>query len=123
MTMRGVGLHLSRRKAPRRISTNPPPASHFPPRRQREGQPRSSTFGGTQLLLDSYTRDDLGRVVALSETIAGATTNSAFTYDPTGRLIAVSRNGVADASYEYDAHDNRTRVTSINGVVTGAYDV
>ncbi|MCM2281303.1 MAG: hypothetical protein NDI61_05580 [Bdellovibrionaceae bacterium] len=67
----------------------------------------------------TYTRDDLGRVSAKSETIGGTTTTYGFTYDTAGRLTDVMVNGSAYSNYTYDTNSNRTSRT-ISGVTVNA---
>lgn len=78
--------------------------------------------GGAPLLEMSYTRDALGRIIELTETVAGVTTTNAHTYDLAGRLMEVREDGMATAVYEYDANGNRVRLTTPSGTVTGTYD-
>ena len=80
------------------------------------------TYSGGSLYQSSYTRDSLGRVTELSETIDGTTTVSVFTYDSAGRLFEVRRNGALAATYEFDANGNRSRLSTPNGVVVGSSD-
>jgi RHS repeat-associated protein len=82
----------------------------------------SVTFGTGTLFQTQYTRDDLGRITGLTETMGGQTSTYAFAYDSIGRLKEVKKDGSAVESYEYDANGNRTRFTSPNGLLTGSYD-
>jgi hypothetical protein len=56
--------------------------------------------------------------MAQTETLAGTTTTSGYTYDLAGCLPAVTRNGVTAATYIYDANGNHL---SHNGTA-GIYD-
>ncbi|MBI4454589.1 MAG: SMP-30/gluconolactonase/LRE family protein [Acidobacteria bacterium] len=67
----------------------------------------SASHGGTPLYLAQYTRDKLGRITTKNETVSGAATTYGYTYDPAGRLAAVTRNGVALSTYTYDSNGNR----------------
>ena len=67
----------------------------------------------------NYTRDDLGRITAKSETVNGVTTLYAYDYDTAGRLITLQENGVTIATYQYDSNGNRTHV---NGMLVASYD-
>src|SRR5262249_47040235 len=63
--------------------------------------------GGTPVLDEVYTPDDLGRIARKVETIGGVTTQFDYTYDLAGRLWIVQKNGVETARYEYDDNGNR----------------
>jgi RHS repeat-associated protein len=58
---------------------------------------------GTTIYAPTYTFDALGRVATKKE----KSTTFGYTYDPSGRLIGTTRNGVVDATYSYDANGNR----------------
>jgi len=77
-----------------------------------------ASYNGASLYSTSYTRDRLGRITQKVETIDGTTTTTDYVYDPAGRLIGESTDGVS-TSYAYDANGNRTHV---NGVLVGTYD-
>jgi len=79
----------------------------------------SASAGGSLVLSDSYTRDDLGRITSKTETIGGVTTTYGYGYDTAGRLTSVTENGVTTATYDYDSNGNRTQV---NGVLVAGYD-
>ncbi|MGE0761880.1 MAG: PKD domain-containing protein [Bdellovibrionales bacterium] len=67
----------------------------------------------------TYTRDNLGRLSRKVESFMGGASNTFdYTYDRTGRLTQVMRNGAVVGSYAYDANSNRT---SINGMAA-TYD-
>ncbi|MGE4132485.1 MAG: RHS repeat-associated core domain-containing protein [Bdellovibrionales bacterium] len=67
-------------------------------------------FNGSDLSSFNMARDKLGRITVKDELIGGQTTRQEFTYDLSGRLSAVSRNGVL-RSYTYDANGNRLSIT------------
>jgi len=75
----------------------------------------TATTGATTLFDTQLTRDALGRVTAVTETVGGATASLAYTYDAAGRLIGATRNGVT-TSYVYDAAGNR--VSADGGAAT-----
>jgi RHS repeat-associated protein len=79
------------------------------------------TRGSTTLYSVSDTRDKVGRVTARTETIGGATTNYAYSYDAAGRLANVTIGGVQSAAYAYDADGNRTSRTAA-AAENGTYD-
>jgi RHS repeat-associated protein len=88
------------------------------------GQPSSATsaFGPTVLFQAAYTRDGIGRIVAIDETVAGENSTWAFNYDASGRLEEVVRDASVFAAFEYDANSNRISVVAPTGVLTGTYD-
>jgi RHS repeat-associated protein len=76
----------------------------------------------TTLYSAAYTRDADGRVSAKTETIGGVKSTYAYTYDQSGRLTRVNKNGVTSSSYTYDTNSNRITATTSSGTVTGTYD-
>ncbi|HEX6504455.1 MAG TPA: RHS repeat-associated core domain-containing protein [Terriglobales bacterium] len=76
----------------------------------------------TTLYSAKYTRDADGRVSAKTEIIGGVQATYAYTYDKTGRLIGVKKNGVAASAYTYDSNSNRLSLTTASGTVNGTYD-
>ncbi|MFP2930737.1 PA14 domain-containing protein [Pyxidicoccus sp. 3LG] len=89
-----------------------------------------NTFGEVTSLVARYntaalysatlTRDNAGRISTRAETVQGGATQTwGYTYDAAGRLGTVTLNGVAHASYGYDANGNRTSQTE-GGIVTAA---
>jgi len=57
----------------------------------------------------NLTRDNDGsRIAAKTETVAGVTSNYAYTYDPMGRLLTVTKNGILVEEYRYDLNGTRT---------------
>jgi RHS repeat-associated protein len=78
--------------------------------------------GGATLFDVGYTRDSLGRISELTESVAGTSTTKDYAYDLAGRVTQVRENGTLTAVYEYDANGNRNRVTRAAGVEVGAYD-
>ncbi|MDB4914048.1 MAG: hypothetical protein JWM95_1692, partial [Gemmatimonadetes bacterium] len=82
----------------------------------------TTTANGSSLYGYQLERDVLDRVVRKVEVIEGITTDTRFAYDSAGRLGTVTRDGVAVAAYEYDANDNRTRRTAVEGIELGVVD-
>jgi YD repeat-containing protein len=78
--------------------------------------------GAASLLGDTYARDDLGRITALTETVGGATHTYGYTYDSVGRLTGVTKDGNLVAQYGYDANGNRTSETTPAGTTSATYD-
>ncbi len=87
-----------------------------------ERQSMNSTYGGTSLYNASYTRDKLGRITVLTETIEGTTSTFNYTYDLAGRLIEVNRDGITTAVYNYDGNSNRIGGTNSEGPISATYD-
>jgi RHS repeat-associated protein len=83
---------------------------------------RVVTVNGTALLSVTYARDALGRISERTETIDGETHTDGYTYDPTGRLTDVYRDGVLVTHYEYDENGNRLSRTTASESLAGAYD-
>ncbi len=82
----------------------------------------TTRFGSDTMYKTRYVRDSVGRVAEDTERVSGVVTVLSFQYDSSGRLKTVLRNGVTDASYEYDGNGNRTRLTTSAGSVIGTYD-
>ncbi len=83
----------------------------------------SASAGSTPLFATSYTRDALGRITELVETIEGVTTTWGYEYNAAGQLYRVRENGLQIAEYQYDLNGNRTSATDELGVTTsGTYD-
>jgi RHS repeat-associated protein len=83
----------------------------------------SASFGSTPLFATSYTRDALGRITQLVETVQGATSTWNYEYTAAGQLWKVRRDGVLEAEYQYDLNGNRLSATDEFSVTTsGTYD-
>jgi RHS repeat-associated protein len=82
----------------------------------------TASQGGTTLYGVQSTRDQLGRITEKVERIGGVTATSDYTYDPDGRLIRVTKDGVVVAAYTYDGNGNRLSYTGPGGTGTGTYD-
>jgi RHS repeat-associated protein len=80
------------------------------------------SYQGTEIYSVSYGFDKDWRITSLTETIEGVTASFAFTYDPRGRLLTVTKNGSPYASYSYDANGNRLTSTGPGGNASGVYD-
>lgn len=78
----------------------------------------SASVSGASIYSAGYTRDKLGRIVTKTETIQGQGHTYGYSYDPTGRLDTVIRDGILMADYAYDLNGNRL---SRNGT-QGQYD-
>lgn len=76
----------------------------------------------TVLYKANYTRDNIGRITTLKETIGGKTTSYGYTFDNAGRLVSVKKGSATIASYSYDNNSNRLNATTPSGTVNGTYD-
>lgn len=82
----------------------------------------AASVSGTAIFSQNFTRDGLGRVTSLDETVDGATHTWAYTYDLADRLATVSLDGRQVSSYTYDANGNATSAT-VRGVTSaGTFD-
>jgi len=81
-----------------------------------------AAFGGPTIFEQGYTRDAIGRVTQIIETVAAQVDTYGFVYDSVGRVAVVSRNGLPQATYEYDRNGNRVRVTGPSGTTVSGYD-
>jgi RHS repeat-associated protein len=78
--------------------------------------------GAASLYTVTYTRDALGRIASLSETVLGEAHTYDYSYDLAGRLTDVLRDGASVGHYDYDANGNRLSRSSPAGTVSGSYD-
>lgn len=82
----------------------------------------TAKHGTTVLYKAAYTRDNLGRIVGLKDTVSGATTSFSYGFDNAGRLTQVKKGSATVASYAYDSNSNRLSATTPSGTVNGTYD-
>ena len=78
-------------------------------------------FASTPIATLVYTRDDGGRVLSLTSTLAGVTSVSEYAYDTHGRLTTVINDG-STTDYDYDANGNRTALRHAGNATNGTYD-
>jgi RHS repeat-associated protein len=69
----------------------------------------------------TLTRDPLGRVKTKAETISAKHTDQ-YSYDTSGRLTAVTRDGAAYSNYVYDANGNRKSGKVAGVAFSATYD-
>ena len=79
-------------------------------------------YNSTAIFDVLYTRDGLGRITTMTETIDGGTDTYDYAYDLVGRLITVTKNHNPFGSYTYDSNGNRLSYTDLSGTVTASYD-
>lgn len=82
----------------------------------------SASYGTTPLMSYTLTRDLLGRVDTLSETVQGTSSYYQYAYDSSGRLTTVDKGSAAYSSYTYDDNSNRTYGTTSNVAFTAVVD-
>jgi RHS repeat-associated protein len=75
-------------------------------------------YQDTTIFETHYTRDGLGRILALAETLGSETSVYTYSYDVLGRLTGVDKNGATISTYQYDDNGNRLA----HNAVTGTYD-
>jgi RHS repeat-associated protein len=56
----------------------------------------------------SLSRNDAGRITEKIETYGGVPSNYGYTYDPMGRLLTVTKDGIVVEEYRYDSVGTRT---------------
>jgi RHS repeat-associated protein len=70
----------------------------------------------------SLTRDNTGRITAKTETVDSVTSNYAYSYDPMGRLLTVTKDGVLVEEYDYSANGTRTyEMNTLRGIAGRAF--
>jgi len=82
----------------------------------------AAAVSGNSLYDAAYTRDSLGRVNQVVETVQGTTITRSFIYDSLGRLRQVRQGGSLLADYTYDANSNRVGVTTPAGSAAATLD-
>jgi RHS repeat-associated protein len=83
----------------------------------------SASYSGTPLFATNHTRDALGRITQLVETVQGTTSTWGYEYNAAGQLWKVALDGAQVAEYQYDLNGNRVSATDELGVTTsGSYD-
>jgi len=72
-----------------------------------ETESQAVTAGGQGISQMNLTRSNAGRITAKNETSGGVTSDYLYTYDPAGRLLTVTKNGVLTEEYRYNANGSR----------------
>ncbi|MBI2394643.1 MAG: hypothetical protein HYV09_34055, partial [Deltaproteobacteria bacterium] len=77
---------------------------------------------GNPLFSESFVRDALSRVTVRTEAVASETARTTkFTYDPSGALKSVDRDGLV-TTFTYDANGNRIATVAASSTTTATYD-
>ena len=84
----------------------------------------TARFDTTVLFATVYERDQLGRIIQITETVEGSTLVKGYEYDDAGRLWRVYEDTVLMREYTYDDNGNRLAVLDGRGVVieSGTHD-
>jgi YD repeat-containing protein len=85
-------------------------------------QTRHSAFGSYPVFDAQYTRDDVGWITQIIETVDTIQRVWTYSYDDAGRLRTVRRNGDVAAAYTYDSNGNRQTYDGDRGHEEGTYD-
>jgi RHS repeat-associated protein len=84
----------------------------------------TTTFAGQVLLDTAYTRDKLGRITHLDETIAGQSRSITYGYDLADRLASVHQQGQPPVEYRYHPNGNLVSLTGMSMLnVVATHDV
>ncbi|MBW1781774.1 MAG: SMP-30/gluconolactonase/LRE family protein [Deltaproteobacteria bacterium] len=79
----------------------------------------SCRVGAQNVSLWNLTRDDTGRITHRTETIEGVPSHYDYTYDPMGRLLTVTKDGVLVEEYQYGPNGARIYETNTLRGITG----
>jgi RHS repeat-associated protein len=79
----------------------------------------TTTVAGVSRYAYSLTRSTAGRITSKTETVGGAATNYAYTYDAMGRLATVTRDGQLVEQYQYDSVGRRSYEMNILRGISG----
>jgi len=74
------------------------------------------------LFATDYTLDSLGRITDITEVILGQIKTFSYSYDISGRLVQVDRNGTTISVYTYDDNGNRLFYATQEDTTYGIYD-
>ncbi len=80
----------------------------------------SASYTTTGIYNAAYSHDALGRITQKVETVNGVAATYGYSYDPAGRLSAVSKDSAPFSTYSYDSNGNRTAHTGPS--VSASYD-
>lgn len=78
---------------------------------------------GSSILTTSYTRDSLGRIAMLTETIQDESRTFRYRYESAERLEKVWKNDAFVSQYVYDSIGYRLAEITPTGIDNGSYNV
>lgn len=79
-------------------------------------------YGTSPLYTYSITRDEIGRVTDLVDTVQGTSNSYAYSYDNSARLTDVTKNSAAYSHYAYDLNSNGTSGFAAGSSFTASVD-
>lgn len=82
----------------------------------------TASVGGTPIYSTTFIRDKLSRITSMTETIQGVSGTYVYGYDSAGRFETVTKNGVLNTQYAYDANGNRLTRATASGAATYTTD-
>ena len=82
----------------------------------------TANYSSSPVFQTTYSRDSLGRITTLNETMQGVSKTMQYSYDPVGRLTEVWRNDTLVSQYSYDANGNRIAHITPTSIDSGSYD-
>ncbi|MBK9516044.1 MAG: PASTA domain-containing protein [Anaeromyxobacter sp.] len=82
----------------------------------------AASAGGSPLYAAAWSRDALGRITGVVETVQGTTRAIDYGYDAAGRLATVTVDGALASTSGYDPQGNRTSHASGGPAVSATFD-
>jgi RHS repeat-associated protein len=80
------------------------------------------TVSGQNLTSWNLIRDNNGRITQKTETVDGVISDYVYSYDPMGRLLTVTKDGILVEGYGYDANGTRIEeMNSLRGIVERSF--
>jgi len=83
-----------------------------------EMESESVTVSGQTVASFSLARDNNGRILSRTETVAGTASNFVYTYDPMGRLLTVTKDGSLVEEYRYETDGTRSHEVNTQRGIT-----
>ncbi len=88
-----------------------------------EVEAQDFTVSGSSLTSWNLTRDDAGRITAMTAMVDGDTSNYVYTYDPMGRLLTVTKDSTLVEEYQYGPNGTRTyEMNTLRGIAGRSFD-